>query len=136
VKISVAQLSRMLRKGNVTGPALIDLRSPAAYRRSHPRGAVSIPASRIGRSLFLLPPRPRMLVLIGADPAQASACAAHLNEKGWTRVSWLDGAAADLDPALSASGREANRIWEPNPLLKRFEARLPRDGLACDLACG
>ena len=117
-------------------PPIVDLRSPAAYLRGHLPGSVSIPSSKLLRSLFLLPPRDQGLILVAAKEADACEGAEALRERGWSRVQWLDGPLRDLGSGNLVSGREPNRIWEPAPLLRRFEPRLPRVGLACDLACG
>ncbi len=115
---------------------LIDLRSASAHRRDHPRGAVSIPAPVLARSLFLLPPRDVPILVFDRDGERAREAGALLAQRGWTRVGWLDGSPRALGPDLRTSGIEPNRIWEPAPLLRRIEHALPRGGPSCDLACG
>jgi tellurite methyltransferase len=119
---------------------LVDLRGPKAHRRAHPRGAVSIPSGRLLETLYLLPPRRRRLILFGAAGPEESRRVRHLSgelrRRGWTGAGWLDGSVRELDAGLLASGAEPNRIWEPAARLRRLEPLLPREGAACDLACG
>jgi len=61
--------------------ALVDLRAAAVYRRSHLRGSVSIPAPLLLRSLFLLPPRDRPLILLGRDGRCAESWAGRLAQR-------------------------------------------------------
>jgi tellurite methyltransferase len=118
------------------GPVIVDIRGSEAFRRGHIRGAVSIPIRRLPRSLFLLPPRERSLLMVGRDGSTAAEGARLLAERGRTRVTWLDGSPQDLPRDLLRPGAEANRAWEPARLLREFIARLPRTGEAIDLACG
>jgi tellurite methyltransferase len=120
----------------IGGGALVDLRAPASFRRSHLRGSVSIPASRLSGSLFLLPPRRRHLILIDRSGERAAEAAAYLLARGWRGVSYLEGSPLDADAACRESGPAPNRIWEPASFLREIEAELPRKGPACDLACG
>jgi len=97
---------------------------------------VPVPASRLSRSLFLLPPRNRRLLLIARDADVAASWCRWCREKGWSEVAWLAGSPTEIAAGLQQSGTEPNRLWEPASLLRRFEPQLPRNGLACDLACG
>ena len=117
-------------------PVIVDIRSSDAFRRGHIRGAISIPRGRLPRSLFLLPPRERSLLMVGRDGITAADGARFLAGRGRTRVAWLDGSSRDLPRDLLRPGAEANRAWEPARLLREFIARLPRTGEAIDLACG
>jgi tellurite methyltransferase len=117
-------------------PVIVDLRSRDAYRRAHLHGAISVPGERLARSLFLLPPRERPLVLIAHRPKTAVEAARFLAARGWSSVAWLDGSMRAIASGLCRSGWEPNRAWEAAPLLREFHRRLPRDGDALDLACG
>ena len=118
------------------GPIIVDIRGRAAFRRGHFRGAVSIPIERLPRSLFLLPPRERPLLLVGRDGSTAGDCARLLAAHRRASITWLDGSPWDLPRALLRPGWEPNRAWEPARLLREFITRLPRTGEAIDLACG
>ena len=115
---------------------IVDIRGREAYRRGHLRGAISIPRGRLPRSLYLLPPRERSLLLVGRDGTAAAEGARFLAGHGRSRVTWLEGSPRDLPRDLWRSGMDVNRAWEPAPLLRDFIARLPRTGEAIDLACG
>jgi tellurite methyltransferase len=131
------RIGRAVANGSIGDrPVIVDIRSREAYRRGHIRGAVCVPRERLPRSLFLLPPRERYLLLIGRDGAAAAEGAQFLAGHGRPRVAWLDGSPRDLPRRWLRPGVEANRAWEPAPLLREFIARLPRTGEAIDLACG
>jgi tellurite methyltransferase len=117
-------------------PSCLDLRSRRAFNRQHLTGAVSIPAPRFLKSLYLLPPRDRNLIILADRGSVAATWAERLERKGWRRVGYLDASPRGLDPSLYAAGPTPNRIWQPPAWLRRFEDRLPRGGSACDLACG
>jgi rhodanese-related sulfurtransferase len=118
------------------GTIVVDIRSREAYRRSHIRGAISIPRERLPRSLFLFPHRERSLILVGRDASAAAEGTRFLAGRGRARVTWLDGSPRDLPRNLLRPGAGVNRAWEPTSLLRDFIARLPRTGEAIDLACG
>ncbi len=121
---------------NVLLPHRIDLRDRASYVRAHVRGAVCVPAGGLSRSLFLLPPRTAPLLLLASEPEQARGAAQLLTERGWEKVRWFDGRIEEIDAGFLESGMQPNRLWEPSPFLLRVEPLLPREGSACDLACG
>jgi tellurite methyltransferase len=117
-------------------PILVDLRSLAAYRGGHLAGAVCLPAARLHRSLFLLPPPERPLLLVAARPAKAEEAAAFLAGRRLGPVRWLDGRASAVPASLLRAGTEPNRAWEPSPWVRENLPLLPPRARACDLACG
>lgn len=129
---------------------ILDIRSGAAFRAGHLRGAVSVPLEPCPAdpdhfaatlpSIFL-PPREEALLVVASAPAVAEALAANLRSRGRALVDALalpEGAAAGLPPALRATGPSRGRLWSPPAWLEAHAALLPPPALgpALDLACG
>ncbi len=64
---------------------LVDVRSPAEYRRGHIPGAINIPYEQIGRSLHLLP-RDRDIVLYCKSGIRDAITRKRLRKRGYERV--------------------------------------------------
>jgi tellurite methyltransferase len=123
-----------------THPVIVDIRHREAYCRRHLQTAVSIPWGGLPRSLFLLPPRPRPILVVAHSAAVAQEAGTFLASRGWTQVAWLNASMGDpglqLPPNLWQAGPFPNRVWEPAPLLQEYASHLPQHGDAIDLACG
>ncbi len=88
--LSPASLERALAAAQP--PALVDVRSPAAFAAGHLPGAVSAPVHRLGELRALLPAHlASRLVVIGDDRRRTRAAAQFLALIGFGDVVVLDG---------------------------------------------
>lgn len=113
--------------------AVLDARPRAAFLAGHAPLAANLPLSDWDLRAAELPARDFVFEVVGEDAPAGARCVELLEARGFT-----DARAADTRTREDRSEAGAARtvLWQPAPALVRYEARLPRQGRALEIACG
>src|SRR5262249_12965098 len=116
------------------GPAVIDVRDPAAFAAGHLAASGHVPRAELRERRAELPPREQPVLVVDDDPAAAEAGAAGLGSWGFAGVAWLAVPLGAVPGGCLHRG-PAVRLWRPARFLEEVLPAIPR-GLAADLAAG
>jgi len=115
--------------------ALVDVRDGPAFAAGHLAGSGHVPAADLRERRSELPSRDTACLVLAGSADEARAGAEALKDLGYTRVEWLDGG-LDRLPGGLASREPARVLWRPAPFLEAMLPRMPKGGVALDVAAG
>lgn len=106
-------------------PAVLDVRSSAAFEELHRAGSVNIPLEELADRVHELPPRDRPLTLYHCNETMARWARSRLRARDRRRVHTVYGEEW-LKSGPTAAGPSRDRLWQPHGLIVE----------AARLACG
>ncbi len=112
---------------------VLDARPRASFLLGHAPLAAHLPRSDWDLRAGELPVKDFAFDVVGENEPEGVACAEMLKARGFVHAR---AAGAETREDRSEKGPARAVLWRPASALVRYEARLPRQGRALDIACG